>query len=349
MMRHFVIRVAVVVMCLAIGLVPAARNCPRCGFSNPDNARFCGNCGFELPRPEPRPRPRPEPLPTLRASVIPEPGGAFIGSTPEGATVVVDGIQRGVTPVRVTGLVPGRYEYQLTLTGYRDHSGSFMVPRPQGVIRVITSPPGAEVLLDERGIGTAPDTGLLITDLDPGEYLVGARMTGRLEQARTVVLDESRMTAVITLEIPSADGFLSVHSEPRGAFLSINGERTGRTSYFGALRPNRYRLELEAEGFRRWRDNVTVRLGDTTSIHATLRPVRERRWGLLALGLAGVAGGAAGAVLGQAAYDEYLTARPPDYKPDDIANLRRRTVLLDWARNVGGGLGVLSLGAFLVF
>ena len=40
-------------------------------------------------------------------------GGLRVGSTPAGATVVVDGKARGVTPLTLTNLVPGRHEVSL--------------------------------------------------------------------------------------------------------------------------------------------------------------------------------------------------------------------------------------------
>lgn len=346
MNRRWTVRVLLVLLCLAIGVTLAAKNCPRCGASNVDNARFCKDCGYEFPRVRPQPTPV---LPALRVSVEVAPGVVTISSTPEGAALQVEGNERGTTPARLTDLPPGRYRFELTRSGYRSYTGSFTVVRPQGSIRVKTDPAGALVLVDGRSVGAVPDTGLLLSGLDLGERSVVARLAGRQDQTRIVSLSDRQPAALVEIAFPVVDGFLSVESDPRGALLSINSERVGRTSYFGALKPADYRLELRQDGFRSWRDNVTIRLGDTTRVSAVLSQVRARRWGYLVAGLAGIAGGAAGTVLGQSAYDEYVVARPPDYNSDQVADLRTRTVMFDWLRNVAGGLGVLSLGAFFVF
>jgi len=149
----------------------------------------------------------------------------------------------------------------------------------------------------------------------------------------------------LEIRLPLVDGFLSVNSDPRGAFVKIDGETVGRTNLVTALKPGRYRLELTLDGFRRWRRDTEISLGDTTPVSALLAPVRERRWGLLVLGLAGIAGGAAGAVLGEGAYGQYLATR----SPDEAEDFRRKTIIYDWTRNIAGGIGVLSLGTFFVF
>lgn len=337
-------RILLLLVCLAVGLALAARTCPQCGTSNPDNARFCKSCGYSFPS-----QSRAQSLPALRVSVTVEPGAVNISSTPDSAVVSVDGTRRGTTPLRLTGLSVGRHELQLTHPGYRSHSGTFTVPRPAGTIRVTVSPPGALVLVDGRSIGTAVDTGLVVTGLAFGSHEVVARLPGRTDEERTVVLGEAQPVTAVSIRFPAVDGFLSVESDPRGAGLAIDGRNVGRTAYFAALKPADYQLELSLGGFRSWRQQVAVRLGDTTRISAILVPVREPRWGLLAAGVAGIAGGVAGAVLGNASYREYVGAQPPEYSPAAIGDLRSKTIVYDWVRNIAGGLGALSLGAFFMF
>jgi hypothetical protein len=45
-------------------------------------------------------------------------GGLDIGSDPVGATIVVDGVESGVTPASVNNLAPGRHAVQLKRAGY---------------------------------------------------------------------------------------------------------------------------------------------------------------------------------------------------------------------------------------
>lgn len=339
------VRMIVLLLCVAIGLTYAARNCPRCGTSNPDNARFCKNCGYEFPQVRPQPQPRPQPLPALRASADPRPGGMAISSTPDGATVTINGAQRGTTPLVLSGLAPGRYTVEIELAGHRPFTTAVTVPALTATLRVFTVPAGAQVTVNDRIVGTAPDTGLVVTGLQPGSHSVTARLPGRLDQSLQVTLTETEPVRAVEIILPLTDGFLSVTSDPRGAQVRINGEAAGQTSLVTPLRPGTYRLELVLDGYNTWRRNASINLGDTTRVSASLSPARVRRWGLLALGLAGAAGGVTGAVLGESAYEQYTAAR----SPDEAEDLRRKTLIYDWTRNLAGGIGVLSLGAFFVF
>ncbi|MFO7675619.1 MAG: PEGA domain-containing protein [bacterium] len=331
-------------LCLAVGLTLAAKTCPQCGTSNPDNARFCKSCGYSFPA-----RSRPQAQPALRVEVsVGALGEVSVNSTPEGAAVRVGGTRRGTTPLVLTDLAPGRHELELTRAGYRDYRGSLEVPEPAGVIKVTTIPSGAQLVVDGRSVGSVPDTGMVVTGLGPGSHTVVARLPGRPDQEREVVISEVLRTVALRIDLPMAEGFLLVESDPRGANVIVDGQGVGRTSYFGALAPADYRLELALGGFRPWISDVNIRLGDTTAVSAVLAPMRVRRWGLLATGVAGIAGGVIGAVLGESSYREYVAA-DTSYRPDEVAGLRQRTIAFDWVRNLAGGLGILSLGAFVLF
>jgi hypothetical protein len=59
----------------------------------------------------------------VKASAAPAPGSVDIESTPSGAEIYVDGVYRGVTPYRVSGLYGGKYKVTLSYPGYYEHTG----------------------------------------------------------------------------------------------------------------------------------------------------------------------------------------------------------------------------------
>ncbi len=101
-----------------------------------------------------------------------------IGSSPPGATVIVDGDRSSqLTPARIEGFtVGGRHDVRLERDGYRSHTESlsiagmaneqgvvevrrqFVLQRSQGTLVVTSDPPEAEVYLDGRYIGDTPLT-----------------------------------------------------------------------------------------------------------------------------------------------------------------------------------------------
>jgi len=74
---------------------------------------------------------------SLNAQLTPKPGSIVITSTPGGASVTVDGTNRGNTPCSVTGLEPGSYSVKVEKTGYEDGEISVSVGAGQSVAKSI--------------------------------------------------------------------------------------------------------------------------------------------------------------------------------------------------------------------
>ena len=341
-------RILVLVLLLVfIGTVLAARTCPNCGTENPDNARFCKNCGYKFPARRVSPARRS--LPLIRARVSVETGVVRINSTPTGASVSIDGRRRGTTPLSVRDLTSGQHDLVLSKSGYRSYDGIFVIPKVQGTIVVTTVPSGAEILIDSKLAGVAGDAGLVVQDVAFGSHILLARLPGYDDEVKTVQLSSEQPVVLTTVAFQAGHGFLRVESDPQGAVLKLDGRQAGPTTYIGKLAPARYELLLIHPGFNDWEGEVEVLLKDTAFVFATLTPLRVRKPAFLWVGVATLAGGAAAAVMGQLAYSEYQDAAPPDYSPGDVEKLRKDTELYDWVRNIAGGIGVLSLGAYLVF
>ena len=105
-----------------------------------------------------------------------QPGGILsIESEPIGASVLVNGAKMGLTPLEILELELGSYTVRLEKAGYEPEELSAelnadnpratlsvplkgkVAPQPQlGVLRVDSTPPGAQVLLDGKPAGTTP-------------------------------------------------------------------------------------------------------------------------------------------------------------------------------------------------
>ena len=104
------------------------------------------------------------------------PGGILsIESEPIGASVLVNGAKLGLTPLEIFELELGSYTVRLEMAGYEPEElsaelnadnprATLSVPlkgeatpqRKLGVLRVTSTPPGAQVLLDGKPAGTTP-------------------------------------------------------------------------------------------------------------------------------------------------------------------------------------------------
>jgi hypothetical protein len=102
-------------------------------------------------------------LPVKPVPIDPDPVPLDIQSSPSGASVYLDDRLRGHTPLTV-GVTPGPHQLELDRKRYTRARvevrapGRVVVPleRPPATLRVLSTPPGAEVRLRGRAVGTTP-------------------------------------------------------------------------------------------------------------------------------------------------------------------------------------------------
>ena len=117
-------------------------------------------------------------------------------TNPSGATVIVDGKDRGVTPIMLYDLAPGRHHVKFRLAGY-DESDRFFDTREgpfierntvlreqKGLLLLKTEPEGCDVQVDGVSVGRTP---CLLTHLSTREtHSVRLRKAGYQDQAISV-------------------------------------------------------------------------------------------------------------------------------------------------------------------
>jgi|GEM_PF-304405 len=121
--------------------------------------------------------------PTLQPSTNPvKTGTIFAQSTPAGATIYLNGVSYGTTPVTIPNLVPATYTMKATLNGYPTDTQRITVgagrvsfyspefypsPQPigagQGIIAVYSNVDGAQVSFDNVNEGTIKNGVLFVT------------------------------------------------------------------------------------------------------------------------------------------------------------------------------------------
>ena len=148
-------------------------------------------------------------------SSLSTPGILVVESTPAGAQVEVDGMQRGTTPATLD-LPPGTHALALTRRGITRRFEVAVRPGEQttqtldwtqvreiGSLAVTTDPPGAKVSIDGKAVGVSP---LTIPDLPAGRRRVV--LEGQGGTVRREVTIETDRTATLSEAIFS--GFLAV-------------------------------------------------------------------------------------------------------------------------------------------
>jgi hypothetical protein len=212
-------------------------------------------------------------------------------SDPVGATEIVDGKERGTTPlprpqtedggthaVRVfkEGYLP--YETQLMLPGTHRRvvraqlralaqSGRLQVQEAEG--RAL------DVIVDGAVMGKSPWSGTLAV----GHHTVALRGADDLGAPPTAANVEANRTATLTLRATKLDAEMRIEPTPANARIDIDGVQVGSGVWEGRLQSGTHQIEVTADAFLAYRREVAVRAGQREVLRVALeRDLTNPRW-----------------------------------------------------------------------
>jgi hypothetical protein len=183
--------------------------------------------------------------PAPKATPAPEGvGRILVRSTPSGASVTVDGIARGVTPLALRDLDVGTRNVAIARRGYISETVRVVITkaRPSRTLDVrLTSAPAAKVPVPPKRASSSASAA-------KGRY--GAT---------------------------AATGGLSVDSRPTGATVTINGTVRGTTPLaIDDLAPGEYRIQMAMPGYRNFATTVRVVAGERVRAAASLTALEQQ-------------------------------------------------------------------------
>jgi eukaryotic-like serine/threonine-protein kinase len=167
--------------------------------------------------PPPTAPPQPKPTAELRrieptaAPVAPPPPAAAenptidVISDPPGAEVLVDGVVKGRTPLRLSDLDPGSYDFEVRKDGYNsykktvplesasDYTMKVNLPTTVNSLRILSQPPGVTVKVNGELKGQTP---LTLGQLPSGHYEVTGELEGYPPQTIGVELKDGELREV---------------------------------------------------------------------------------------------------------------------------------------------------------
>jgi hypothetical protein len=246
-------------------------------------------------------------------------GSVCIHSNPAGASIKIDTVAQAGKSTALSGggcvavntinnLAAGSHNYELTLTGYQNKTGTFSItvgqttdhnagaltPLPTlGTLNMASNPAGARIYIKTGG--TYQDTGYVtgtlgtptvITTLTAGTYEYKLILTGYDDYLNTFVITAGQITdvyAVLTPVSPTT-GTLSISSFPQGAAIYIMPEGgawqdttritgpVGSPTLVTGLSPGNYSYKLTYPIYEDKIGPFVATTGQTTSIHIDLTP-----------------------------------------------------------------------------
>ena len=201
-------------------------------------------------------------------------------SQPDGADVVVDGQVRGVTPLTLYDLAPGKRHIRFELANYEGvdeflflrEGGAFQknaVLKPvKGLLLLTSEPEGCDISLDGLSFGRTPR---LITSLDAKDvYRLLLQKPGY--QPRTVEVKFNGRVPLVRKEALVVDsGIIEVTSEPAGAEVLVNGQSRGRTpATVREVPKGRATVVLRKSGFGEESRELAVVAGESQTLFIRL-------------------------------------------------------------------------------
>ena len=231
---------------------------------------------------------------TLRVEAILTPlasGSLGVGSVPDGATILIDGVpfdQR--TPAVIPQLVVGTHTVQLRRKGFEDWSQAVVVTQSRamaiqarlapsrdslGTLAVQSQPPRAAIFLD--GAPTGKVTPERLTDIPPGSHRVELLLEGFRPWRGTAVVREGHIENLLVSlrHLPAQEiGGARIETDPPGACVKLNGValRQRTPVDLAWLAPGAYQLVITRPESRPWEGELTVLPGERALLHVQLEP-----------------------------------------------------------------------------
>lgn len=262
-------------------------------------------------------------------------GGVNIVSDPVGAEVWASLGQgqmakRGVTPLTLSDLPPGRHHVELRyrdwapikrtveVTGNVTQNLEFAWKR--SMVTFSSDPDGAAVYHNNRRIGSSVSVTPFIMEVPEGDYLFEARHNGLMKVTNAAYIEGSQSNQV---HFPFAYGSVSIETDPPGAAVVANGIPIGRTPLRKpVVSPGQYSYTLSKENYKTASLSGIVEPGSQLAFNTKLAtdtiPVVNRNFinglGQQMIWFENLGGWVADTEMTQETYERLMKENPSDFK-----------------------------------
>jgi formylglycine-generating enzyme required for sulfatase activity len=217
---------------------------------------------------------------TLEVELIPAWAPVLVSSIPDGANVVYEGVEQGLTPITLE-LLQGPQRLTLRQSGYDESKVEFEVianqPLELAPVELVKSkakltleskPAGATVSVDGRFVGHTPTE----VALTPGEahQLVFSR--AGYDTHREAIILEPGEVAAFAVDLKAITGSIDFRVEPVDAELLVDGRSRGKAKQTLWLAAVPHKVEIRKRGYQTYRTTVTPRPGFEQALRVSLSP-----------------------------------------------------------------------------
>lgn len=220
---------------------------------------------------------------TLDAVLEPAWADIAVDSSPDGATVLVDGNDRGTTPLSLE-LLEGRRVVQLRKDGYKSwrqtlnvvagstvNLGEVDLAPADGRLSIASTPPGANVTVDGEFQGRTP----LELAVAPGdEHEVRLTKEGFVPAKRSAAVKSGERSS-LNVELEAELATIHFVTAPEQAELLIDGEPAGSATQTVRLPTRAHEITVRSPGYATYRTTITPRKGVEKRFRIRLKTAQE--------------------------------------------------------------------------
>jgi hypothetical protein len=230
-----------------------------------------GDFVFVAPRP-PRPQPKT--------------GGLHIETEPSGATLWIDGQEKGTAPLEILDLTSGmRVSVRASADGFRGEEQSvwiregrvmplrLILKTTDGLLSVVSEPPGVEWYLDGAIAGKTPD---VMESVPAGKHSIKLRLEGFREWEQDVIVTEGKKVEIAAkLASTKKKGRLFILPNPSDSAIRFPDPNVAYEPGL-ELSPGKYRIEVLRDGYVPVTRELTIDEGKDLRVPIELKPNRSR-------------------------------------------------------------------------
>jgi len=208
-------------------------------------------------------------------------GSLEINTDPSRVAVYLDSELLGYTPDKIEKIPAGPHNLTLTKDGFATISKGVVVkPNQQtrieeilveqtGSVEVVSSPPGAEIYLDDTSQGKTPKT---LPDQKIGRHQLRLEHPDYLPIAAEVEIFYQK-TVRFEKNLEGKPGKLLITSTPAGAEVYLDGNRKGKTNLSIEVPPGDHEVTTSKEGFFENKKDIRIRPNQPETLDLSLAPL----------------------------------------------------------------------------
>lgn len=215
---------------------------------------------------------------TFTPQLVPAWAEVTVSSEPAGARLLVDGEERGVTPL-TTQILAGNHPIELRLEGFKSWStdvqvkanepmtlGPIRLGLPDGRLVLRSEPSGASVSVGGVYRGQTPVTLELRPDIAHNVVLT---LPGYEAATRQLSLSAGENRA-LSVPLTGVYGEVTVQAQPADAQVFVNGKPMGEANQKLRLIATTQDIEIRKTGYVTYKASITPRPGVSQKIETTL-------------------------------------------------------------------------------